>query len=272
MRRGRRFVQRIDRDRPEHAERYRKRFLERRAALRLFHVIRERRPRQFDAATLRLGRGRLRLGAADRGDAAFAARDALGRLMQIADRAFAADRPVIEMRRFGAEPSGKLLFRIAVAPAQEIDDVERADIAESLPPLSASARFSASSSRVSGSRPAAMSFGRSTISPTPTMTGIRSSGVDDSGISSCFTFELLIDASVIASFVGWAKARERRAHHPPPRTRLVGTLRSPTLRWRPVWHHSATSAFMCSTASAKSSLNSCTTALADFTLSISPTP
>ena len=34
------------------------------------------------------------------------------------------------MRRFGAEPSGKLLFRIAVAPAQEIDDVERADIAE----------------------------------------------------------------------------------------------------------------------------------------------
>ena len=79
---------------------------------------------------MRLGRGRLRLGAADRGDAAFAARDALGRLMQIADRAFAADRPVIEMRRFGAEPSGKLLFRIAVAPAQEIDDVERADIAE----------------------------------------------------------------------------------------------------------------------------------------------
>ena len=36
--------------------------------------------------------------------------------------------------------------------------------------------------------------------------------------------------------------------------------------------YSATSAFICSTASAKSSLNSCTTAPADFTLSISPTP
>src|ERR1700726_159750 len=36
--------------------------------------------------------------------------------------------------------------------------------------------------------------------------------------------------------------------------------------------YSATSAFMCSTASTKSSLNSCTTAPADFTLSIRPTP
>jgi hypothetical protein len=36
--------------------------------------------------------------------------------------------------------------------------------------------------------------------------------------------------------------------------------------------HSATSAFMCSTASTNSSLNSCTTAPADFTLSIRPTP
>ena len=36
--------------------------------------------------------------------------------------------------------------------------------------------------------------------------------------------------------------------------------------------YSATSAFICSTASMKSSLNSCTTAPADFTLSIRPTP
>ena len=36
--------------------------------------------------------------------------------------------------------------------------------------------------------------------------------------------------------------------------------------------YSATSAFMCSTASTKSSLNSCTTAPADFTLSMRPTP
>src|SRR5689334_14809990 len=56
-----------------------------------------------------------------------------------------------------------------------------------LPPLSASARLSASSSKVSGSRPSVISFGRSTISPTPTMTGMRSSGMGDLlGISSCF--------------------------------------------------------------------------------------
>ena len=130
MRRGRGFVERIDRDRPEHAELDRHRLLERGAALRLFDVMRERRPRQIDLGAFRLGRGRLRLGAADRGDAAFAARDALGGLVQIADRALAADRPVIEMRRLDAEPTGQLLFRIAVAPAQEIDDVERADLAE----------------------------------------------------------------------------------------------------------------------------------------------
>ena len=130
MRRGRGFVERIDGDRPEHAELDRHRLLERGAALRLFHVMRERRPRQIDLGAFRLGRGRLRLGAADRGDAAFAARDALGGLMQISDRALAADRAVIEVRRLDAEPAGKLLLRIAVAPAQEIDDVERADVAE----------------------------------------------------------------------------------------------------------------------------------------------
>src|SRR5258707_4805802 len=50
-----------------------------------------------------------------------------------------------------------------------------------LPPESCSARFSASSIRVRGSRPAVISFGRSTISPTPTMTGMRSSGAGEVG-------------------------------------------------------------------------------------------
>src|ERR1700733_13855513 len=49
----------------------------------------------------------------------------------------------------------------------------------SWPPESCSARLSACSSSVSGSRPAAISFGRSTISPTPTMTGMRSSGTGE---------------------------------------------------------------------------------------------
>ena len=44
-----------------------------------------------------------------------------------------------------------------------------------LPPQSASARRSACSSSASGSSPSAISFGRSVISPTPTMTGMRSS-------------------------------------------------------------------------------------------------
>src|SRR5207244_5616722 len=117
-------------DRPEHAERYRKRFLERRTALGLGHIMRERRPGRRDAGALRFGCGRLRLGAADGRDAALAARDALRRLMQIADRALAADWTVIEMRRLDAEAIGELLFGIAVAPAQEIDDIERTDIAE----------------------------------------------------------------------------------------------------------------------------------------------
>ena len=44
------------------------------------------------------------------------------------------------MRRLGAEPRGELLFRIAIAPAQEIDDVERADLAEQ---FAAAVRFRA---------------------------------------------------------------------------------------------------------------------------------
>ena len=38
------------------------------------------------------------------------------------------------MRRIGAEPRRELLFWNAVAPAQEIDDVERAQLAEQLCP------------------------------------------------------------------------------------------------------------------------------------------
>src|SRR5216683_7384937 len=64
-----------------------------------------------------------------------------------------------------------------------------------LPPLSASARLSASTSKARGSRPLAISFGRSTTSPTPTMTGMRSSGTGDFGIFSCFTFGCQFDAS-----------------------------------------------------------------------------
>src|SRR3984893_269509 len=57
-----------------------------------------------------------------------------------------------------------------------------------LPPLSASARFSACSSRASGSRPDFRSAGRSVISPTPTMTGIRSS---ETGVFVIFLLSLL---------------------------------------------------------------------------------
>ena len=177
MRRRRRFVKRIDRYRPEYAELYGKRLLERRAAFWLGDILRERRPRQRETCAFGLGRGALRFGAADRGDAAFAARDALRRFVQIADRAFAADRPVIGVLRLDAEAAGELLLRVAVAPAQEIDDVERSRSRRAAGrPSSASARLSASTSRASGSRPCVISFGRSTISPTPTMTGMRSSG------------------------------------------------------------------------------------------------
>src|SRR5262249_51638919 len=62
----------------------------------------------------------------------FAARDPLRCLVQIADRAFAADRAVIAMRRLNAEPRRELLLRVAIAPAQEIDHIERADLAEQL--------------------------------------------------------------------------------------------------------------------------------------------
>ena len=169
-------IERIDGDGTEYTELYGQRFLERRATFRLLDITCKRRPRQFDAGTFGLGGGGLRLSAADRGDGAFAARGALRRLVQVADRALAADRTVIEMG--GLAPiRAASCFRIAIAPAQETDDVERLDVGEQFAVESASARFRASSSRVIGSRPAAMSFGRSTISPTPTMTGMRSSGI-----------------------------------------------------------------------------------------------
>src|ERR1700737_4479043 len=132
MRRRRGFIKRIHRDRPEYAKLHGHRLLERSAAFWLRHIMRERRPRQVDTGTLGLGRGRLRFGTADRGDAAFAACNALRCLMQIADRAFTADRTVIGVRRLDAETVGELNFRIAVAPAQEIDDVERLDFAKQL--------------------------------------------------------------------------------------------------------------------------------------------
>src|SRR5712664_178838 len=117
MRRRRCFIKRIHGNGSEYAEFYRHRLLKRGAALWLGDVMCERRPRQFDTGAFGLGRGGLRFGAADRGDAAFAARDALRRLMQIADRAFAADRAVIGVLWRDAEAAGEQLFRIAVAPA-----------------------------------------------------------------------------------------------------------------------------------------------------------
>src|SRR3984893_9429841 len=130
MRGGSRLIKRINRHRAEYAELDGHRLLERGATLRLFHVMGERRPWRGEAGALGLGRGRLRFGEADRGYAALAARDAFCRLMQIADRAFAADRAVIEVRGLDAEALGEQFFRIAIAPAQEIDDIERADLAE----------------------------------------------------------------------------------------------------------------------------------------------
>ncbi len=102
--------------------------------------MRERRPRQIEPGAFGLGRGALRFGAADRRDAAFAACDAQRGLVQIADRAFAADRPVIGVRRPDAETLGKLPGRVLIAPAQEVDDVERFNLTKQ---LAAAVRFRA---------------------------------------------------------------------------------------------------------------------------------
>ena len=94
--------------------------------------MRERRPRQLDVGALRLGGGGLCFGTAHRSDAAFAARDALRRFVQISDRTLAADRTVIGMLRLDAELLRQPDFRIAVAPAQKVDDVQRLDLAQEL--------------------------------------------------------------------------------------------------------------------------------------------
>src|SRR5438445_11196419 len=94
----------------------------------------KRRPRQLGAGALGLGRSRLRLRAANRGDAAFAARDTLCGLVDVTNRALTADRAVIAMRGLDAEPLRQQLFRIAIAPAQKVDDVERLRLAQQLCP------------------------------------------------------------------------------------------------------------------------------------------
>src|SRR6202166_1767572 len=94
--------------------------------------MREGRPWQLHAGAFGLGGGRLGFGATDRSDAAFAAGNPLRRLMQIADRALAADRTVIGMFWLDAETVRELDFRVAVAPTEKVDDVERADLAKQL--------------------------------------------------------------------------------------------------------------------------------------------
>src|SRR5262249_17522200 len=130
MRRGSGLVERIDRDWAEDAELHRERLLERSAALGLLDVLGEGRPVQGDAGAFRLGRGRLCLCTADRAHSTFAAREALRRLGQKGDGALAADRAVITMRRRDAETRCQQLLRVAIAPAQEAHDIERADLAE----------------------------------------------------------------------------------------------------------------------------------------------
>ena len=92
--------------------------------------MREGSPWQRDARALGSSRCALGFGAANRSDAAFTARDALRRFMQIADRAFAADRSVIAVLRLNTKAGGQQLFRIAIAPAQEVDDIEGVDFVE----------------------------------------------------------------------------------------------------------------------------------------------
>src|SRR6185437_10824997 len=130
MRRRCGFVKWVNRDRHVYAELHGHRLLERRAAFRLLGVLRERRPRQRDPGALGLGRGRLRFRAADSRHLAFATRDALGRFVQVTDRALAADRAIISVRWLDAEAFGELPRRVLITPAQEVDDVEGADLAK----------------------------------------------------------------------------------------------------------------------------------------------
>src|SRR5882724_4359163 len=130
MRRGRGLVKRIYRHRLEDAKLDRHRLLKRRTAFGLRDLMRERRPWQRESGTRGLGRGALGFGAAHGRYAAFAARDALRRFMQVSDRALAADRPVISVRGSNAETIGKLPGGVLITPAQEIDDVERLNLAQ----------------------------------------------------------------------------------------------------------------------------------------------
>src|ERR1700730_13632552 len=92
--------------------------------------MREGRPWQLHDGAVGLGGGGLGFGAADRSDAAFAARNPLRRLMQIADRALAADRTVIGMFWLDAETVRTLDFRVAVAATEKVDAGGRADPAK----------------------------------------------------------------------------------------------------------------------------------------------
>src|SRR5260370_853410 len=105
--------------------------------------------------------------------------------MQITDRALAADRAVIEMRWRGTDPRRELPFRIPVAPAQEIDDVERADLAEQLG-AGVSLRALQGSSR-QGARPAA---GGEVRGPAADCAGPGDDGEAVLGGGGCFIFFL----------------------------------------------------------------------------------
>ena len=219
MRRRGGFIERIDRDRAEHAEFYRHRLLERRAALRLLDVMGERRPWQGDAAAFGLGRGRLRLCAAHHGHAAFAARDALGGFVDVADRALAADRAVIAMRRIGAEPCRELLLGIAIAPAQKIDDVERTEFAEQFCPavgLRAPHGFLEQRHRLEA--------GGDVLGPIGDFADADDDGNAVFGEGGVRHFLLLCFLDV-TEFVGWAKGAKRSAHHLASCSGRVGTLR-----------------------------------------------
>ena len=183
-------------------------------------------------------------------------------------------RPGRNRRCAGLMPrrSDKLLLRIAVAPAQEIDDVERVDLAEQ---FAAAVRFGAlqrlfqQSERLEACR----DFLRAIDD---------FADADDDGDAvfgdgggcirhfSCFAF---LDISTSLQHACSSVDCDAQAKQSIELQSKSGLLR----RYAPRndgdgCSYSATSAFMCSTASTKSSLNSCTTAPADFTLSIRPTP
>src|SRR6202022_2810616 len=181
---------------------------------------------------------------------------------QIADRALAADRAVISMLRLDAETLRELDFRIAVAPAQEIDDVERLDRVKQ---SAAAVRFGALQRCLKQGKGLA-AFGNF----------CRAIGdfadADDDGDAvvgsggdcpnHAFTFQSA-NFSVIAS-----EAKQSMSHKASMDCFVACAPRNDG-----GWSlYSSTSASRCSTASIKSSLNSCTTAPADFTLSIRPTP